>query len=273
MSADQTAAGPGRYIQANGIDIYYESYGSGAPLLLLHGGTGNLSMWSAHIPAFAQHFQVIAADSRGHGRTVNRADTLSYRLLAEDMRGLIEALELDKPAVCGYSDGGQVALEMAIRYPQVASAYVICAAAHRWTAAYEAWAKELGMQRQGVVDLDYVEQHHADLVGALRERQDTFQGPGYWKTYLRHISMMWLEPIHYTPDDLRQIAAPTLIVSGDRDDTFLPAELAVELYRRIPQAELGFLPGSDHDFPFTDAELFSQLTLNFLLRHRPSTEP
>jgi len=267
MIARHPTAPLGHYTHTNGISIYYESYGRGVPLLLLHGGTGNRSMWNPYIPTFAQHFHVVAPDSRGHGRTKNVADTLSYRLLADDMAALIQALQLEKPAVCGYSDGGQIALELAIHYPHLASAYVIAGAGHRWSEGYLAWAKALGMERQGVVDVDRVEQHHPDLIAALRERQDTFQGADYWKTYLRQISMLWLEPVHYTAEDLQHIAVPTLIVSGDRDETFLPVEIAGELYRRIPQAELAVLPGSGHDFPFEAVELFSQVTLNFLLRH------
>src|SRR5688572_30745522 len=107
------------------------------------------------------------------------------------MVALIQALGLDKPAICGYSDGGQIALEMAIHYPRLASAYVIAAASHRWTAAYHAWTQALGLAQPGVVDFNYIEQNQADLIADLRQRQDAFQGDGYWQTYLRHISMMW----------------------------------------------------------------------------------
>jgi len=159
-------------------------------------------MWTPYIPTFAQHFQVVAPDSRGHGRTKNPVDTLSYRLLADDMTALLQALKLERAAVWAYSDGGQIALELAIHYPHLASAYIIRGAAHRWSEGYLAWAKALGMEHPGVVDVDHVERHHPDLIAALRERQDAFQGPEYWKTYLRQISMLWLEPVHYTVEDL-----------------------------------------------------------------------
>ena len=99
-------------MQANGINIYVEQSGSGEPLLLLHAGTLNLNSWENHIPIFAQHYTVIAPDSRGHGRTKNPLDTMSYRMLADDMAAFIRALGLDRPLICGYSDGGQIGLEM-----------------------------------------------------------------------------------------------------------------------------------------------------------------
>jgi pimeloyl-ACP methyl ester carboxylesterase len=234
MATDQIAAQIGQYVQANGLSIYYEIHGDGSPLLLLHGGIVNLSMWTSHIPTFAQQFRVIALDSRGHGRTKNPADTLSYRLLADDVAAFIQALGLDQPAIRGYSDGGQIALELGMHYPHLASAYVIGGAAHRWTDSYFAWTKALGMERRGVVYLEHIEQNHAGLIATIRQHQDAFQGSEYWKIYLRQLSMMWLDPLQYTADDLQRLIAPTLLVGGDRDDTFLPAELAVELYRYHP---------------------------------------
>src|SRR2546425_8453815 len=109
MSTQVGSAPPGQYVQANGINIYYEQHGSGEPLLLLQGGVVSHSMWEKHIPIFAQHYTVMAPDSRGHGRTTNPLDTMSYRLLARDTTAFIRALSLDRPLVCGYLDAGQIA--------------------------------------------------------------------------------------------------------------------------------------------------------------------
>src|SRR5262245_12073144 len=99
----------GPYIHVNGMEMYYEECGSGPNLILLHGGTGTLHMWNAQLPYFARHFHVIAPDSRGHGKTNNPEGELSYRRMAEDVAVLIQTLGLNKPFVCGYSDGGQIA--------------------------------------------------------------------------------------------------------------------------------------------------------------------
>jgi pimeloyl-ACP methyl ester carboxylesterase len=138
----------GRYVRANGIDIYYEEYGSGEPLLLIHGGFVNHTMWEQHIPIFAQHFRVITPDSRGHGRTKSPIDTLSYRLFADDMAEFVQALGLRQPLVCGYSDGGQIILEMAMHHPRLAKAYVAGGTDYYFPEAFLRWLKEMGIESQ-----------------------------------------------------------------------------------------------------------------------------
>jgi pimeloyl-ACP methyl ester carboxylesterase len=268
MATSEPPVPSGRYIQCNGLSIFYEEYGSGKPLLLIHGGTVNHSMWVPHIPALARHFRVIAPDSRGHGRTKNPSDFMSYRLLADDMASFVQALELEQPSVCGFSDGGQIALEMGMRYPQLAHAYVICAATYRWPGAYCDLTKALGMEGPGVVNLEKLERDRPEFINRLKEQHDVFQGTDYWKTYLRQLSTMWLAPLNYTAEDLQKITAPTLILGGDHDDATLPVEDATALYRLIPQAELAIVPGADHFFPWAKIDIFTQLILDFLLRYQ-----
>jgi pimeloyl-ACP methyl ester carboxylesterase len=266
MSTQASSAQPGQYAKANGINIYYDQHGSGEPLLLLHGGVVSHSMWEKHIPIFAQHYTVIAPDSRGHGRTKNPLDTMSYRLLADDMAAFIRALGLDRPLVCGYSDGGQIALEMGMNYPQLAKAYVIGAASFKWTEPYFQFVKAFGMEGPGVVDFEQLERGAPWAVPMMRANHDEFQGHDYWKTYVTQLSKMWLAPLNYSSGELEKIGEPCLILVGDRDNLALPAEQAVELYRMIPHAELAIVPGADHGYPESKPELFTQLVLDFLLR-------
>ncbi len=91
-------------------------------------------MWQTHTPFFARHFRVIAPDSRGHGRANNPTGEFSYRLMADDVVALVQALGLTKPLICGYSDGGQTALEIGMRYPNLAAALVVGAAWYRSSA-------------------------------------------------------------------------------------------------------------------------------------------
>jgi pimeloyl-ACP methyl ester carboxylesterase len=84
----------GVYIEANGLEVYYEDYGEGEPLLLIHGGTATSQSWAAHLPAFTEHFEVFTPDSRGHGRTDNPTGELGYRVMADDAAALIDALGL-----------------------------------------------------------------------------------------------------------------------------------------------------------------------------------
>lgn len=259
-------------VRANNLDIYYETEGQGEPLLLIHGGTSNLSMWRQHIPRFAEHFQVIAPDSRGHGRTERGADAWSYRLMAEDMAALINVLGLQKPLVCGYSDGGQIALELAMNYPGLAKAYVVGGAAIEWQDKYFEALKSFGMVRPGEVDIEFLEKNQPELVQYLRDKHDMFQGQDYWKTYMADLSRLWLAPLHYSPADLARILDPILILLGDRDEGS-DVEQAVKMYRLIPNSELALVPGADHYFFQKKIDIYMQLTLDFLSRQSETTKP
>jgi pimeloyl-ACP methyl ester carboxylesterase len=123
----------GHFAHANGIEIYYVEAGQGEPLVLLHGGVvttnpiwaGAPVAYASHMTELAHHFRVIAPDTRGCGRTPNASgETIIYRLLADDVVALIDALGLDRPALCGFSDGGITAMVVGIRHPDAARAIV-----------------------------------------------------------------------------------------------------------------------------------------------------
>src|SRR5438876_3236848 len=115
----------GQYADVNGIKLYYEIHGTGAPLILLHGGLGAISMFGPNLPALAKGRQVIAVDLQGHGRTADIDRPLSPELMADDIAALIKHLKLERPDVMGYSLGGGVALQTAIRQPEVVSKHVV----------------------------------------------------------------------------------------------------------------------------------------------------
>ena len=123
----------GQYVRANGADIYYVEAGQGDPLLLLHGGFVSTSpVWAgvpvayvSHLATFAEHFRVIAPDTRGHGRTVNPGGgSIPYTQLADDIMALIAALGLEQPLICGFSDGATTATIVGIRNPDAVRAIV-----------------------------------------------------------------------------------------------------------------------------------------------------
>jgi pimeloyl-ACP methyl ester carboxylesterase len=152
---EHTETPHGHYIQANGLDIYYEEYGQGKPLLLIHAGTLTAQSWQPYLAAFAEHYRVITPDSRGHGRTANPLGTMSYRLFADDMAALVQALALQKPLICGYSDGGQVALEIGMHYPDLPQALLVGGAWFKFSEAYRAWVRAvLGDEQSPDVDTE-----------------------------------------------------------------------------------------------------------------------
>ena len=112
----------------NGAALHCEEHGDGAPLILIHGGLSSSAHWEPVVPELADGFRVITPDSRGHGRSTNPSGELSYALIADDIAALIAALGLQRPAVGGWSDGGQVTLELGARHPGVAGALIVGAA-------------------------------------------------------------------------------------------------------------------------------------------------
>jgi pimeloyl-ACP methyl ester carboxylesterase len=253
----------------NGLNIYFEEYGRGEPLVLVHGGTvAARKMWEKQIPVLSSHFRVIAPDSRGHGKTDNPAGQISYRLMADDAVGLIRALELANPLICGYSDGGQVCLEIGMNYPNAAMSLVVGAAVNHLSNDFLQSMREAGVESPGVVDLERFEKARPQLVSRLRELSAVY-GPDYWKTYVTQMSKVWLTPLNYTAEDYAKITVPTLILLGDKD-TGTPLEDAFEMYRLIPKAELAVLPGSDHYLVWSRPELFNNIVLDFLQRSKRS---
>jgi pimeloyl-ACP methyl ester carboxylesterase len=267
-SDDARVPSKGKYARVNGLRLYYEVHGEGEPLLLLHGGTATGRSWVSHLPAFGEHFRVFTPDSRGHGRTDNPAGELGYRLMAEDVAAYIDALGLRKPLVVGYSDGGQIALEMGLRYPGLAGALVLGGTQFRFSESYLGDARALlGVGDGEVEDVDpaKLEREQPDFVAYLREAHAHVYGPQYWKDYVRQIASLWLTPLRYASEDLAAITESVLVLVGDRDGAC--AEEVPELFGLLPDAELAVAPGSDHGFVETKSDLFDALALDFLLRH------
>src|SRR6202795_60810 len=138
MSSAETtqAQGTGEYAEVNGINLYYETHGTGRPLVLLHGGLGSGEMFGPVLPLLAESHQVIVPDLQGHGRTADIDRPLDIRLMAGDIAALIDHLRLDRTDVVGYSLGGGVALQTAVKYPAKVRRLVMASANVRPDAIY-----------------------------------------------------------------------------------------------------------------------------------------
>jgi pimeloyl-ACP methyl ester carboxylesterase len=263
-----TEASRGQYVEVDGARIYYEEQGSGEPLLLLHGGLMSSAAWGELIPLLATRFRIITPDSRGHGRSTNSTGRLSYGQLADDMVGLIAALGLRRPAVGGWSDGGQVALEIGVRYPHAARALVICGALFDFGEEYQgAMRQTFGMDATGAVE-------PAGIEAALGESTPWFRSmfagdDDAWRAFLRQSVTMWLDYPGLTEAELRGVTAPALVVIGDRDD-LVPIETATAMYRMLPRGELAVFPNTTHFLPRTHAAWFAATVREFLDRHMAS---
>jgi pimeloyl-ACP methyl ester carboxylesterase len=255
----------------NGVTLYHEEHGTGEPLVLIHGGPASSAMWEPLLPELVDGYRVITPDSRGHGRSTNPAGTLSYAQLADDVAALITALGLEKPVVGGYSDGGQVTLELGARHPDVARALIVGAAYPEFatTGIRETNRALLGADDAGIPDLAQFEANLGEFADLIKSWHPG--GDEQWRTLVRQTAPMWLEYEGLTRDDLRRIQAPTLIFAGDRDELY-PVDLLLALYRALPNAELAVCPHAEHATPVTPerAHEFAAAIREFSERHRSS---
>jgi len=212
----------------------------------------------SHMDALAEHFRVIAPDMRGHGMTVNPGGgPMSFAQLADDLLGLIDALHLDGPMLCGFSMGATVATIAAIRNPGAVRALVN-------DAGYDPFnpkAPSFTMLRQMLgggpdatkadapaLERFFAAQKMGDFFNRMKADHDGARGPGSWQSLITGIFDGATSSPGYTFEDLRKITAPTLILTGDRD-ICCSVEEAVTSYRMLSKGELAILPGHGHYIP------------------------
>ena len=252
----------GNFISANEIEIFYQEFGTGDPLVFLHGGMGSSQLARPTIKDLAKHYRVLAPDLRGHGQTINPLSNLSYQVMADDIAAFISAKNLNCPFVCGWSDGGQIAIELGMRYPGLASAYVISGAWKEFSNGYLQALANMGFEAPGQVDIETLTEVLPEALEKWKKSHFS-QGAEYWKELLHTISGLWLTPVVYKDVDFNLIDAPTLILLGDRDST-APLEQVIEMYRLIPHAELAIVPNAGHSL--ISSERYIEIVLDFFIR-------
>ncbi|MGE0601058.1 MAG: alpha/beta fold hydrolase [Dehalococcoidia bacterium] len=262
-----TEESPGRQVSVNGTTLYVEEYGVGQPLVLVHGGTWSLESWRPLIPSLAGNARVIVFDSRGHGRSTNPSDELSYELLADDTAGLIDALGLERPFVGGWSDGGQVALELELRHPGLARGLIAGGVMHDFRSPeFSGFVRGMFcMDAGGLVDCDAMEVQRPVVSGWMKSAHK--QSQVQWRKVAQQTAEMWLNYRKLTEDIVNRITIPTLVISGDRDG-FTPLSHTIDFYQWIAGAELAILPGRDHGGVLQQPLLFSATVADFMARHQ-----
>ena len=253
-------------IEVNGAALHWDEEGDGAPLILIHGGLSSGSQWKPVVPELADGLRVITPDSRGHGRSTNPPGELSYALLADDIAALIAVLDLQRPVVGGWSDGGQVALELGARHPGVAGALIVGAAHPDFEAGLrEAHRALLGADEAGVPDPAQLEEQLGEFAEEIKALHPG--GAEQWRALVRQTAPMWLDYEGLGPDELQTIQTPVLVLAGDRDE-LIPIDLSVSLYRALPEAELAICPRLSHDGPTPErAAVFASVIRDFAGRH------
>ena len=244
----------GRHILIDNTRIYYEEYGSGTTLLLLHGGTSSISTFSGVIPVLSSHFKIIAIDSPGHGRS-EQADSLSYQLMANYVSQLIDIMDFDSVYIIGHSDGGNTALLLAHDRPDKVKRIIVSGA----NSNIHGITKE-ALNLFESLDPQYVESQMQDWLTNYKEKSPQKDD---WKKFIIDEKKMLLEDTIISSSKLRNIQGRTLVVMGDRD-WYIKLEHGVSLYTEISGSELCVLPNTPHNPYNSKPELISEIALDFL---------
>jgi pimeloyl-ACP methyl ester carboxylesterase len=263
------AMGDGQYADVNGINLYYETHGSGRPMVLLHGGLGSGEMFGPVLPALAANHQVIVVDLQGHGRTADIDRPIDVRLMADDIAALIDHLGLDRPDLVGYSLGGGVALHTAAKYPAKVGRLVVASANIRPEAIYPEMREQ--QAQVGAAAAEFMKDTPMyQLYQRVAPRPEDFP------TLLDKIGASMARPFDFA-DEVRGLQMPTLVMCADAD--MAPPSHYVEIFSLLdggvrdggwmgegrPKGghALAILPGLTH-YNVSGSPLFAATTLAFL---------
>jgi pimeloyl-ACP methyl ester carboxylesterase len=265
--------GTGEYAEVNGINLYYETQGSGRPMILLHGGLGSGEMFGPILPTLAGRHQVIAVDLQGHGRTADIDRPIDIRFMADDIAALIDHLGLEKPDLVGYSLGGGVAFFTASKYPEKVGKLVMASANIR----RDAIPAEM-LAQQGQVNAAAAEFMKDTPMYQLYQR--VAPRPEDFGRLLDKIGESMSKDFDFS-EEVRGLQMPTLIVAADAD--MAPPSHYVEVFKLLdgglrdggwmgegrPKGghALAILPGLTH-YNLAVSPLFAAVALDFLDGHQ-----
>jgi pimeloyl-ACP methyl ester carboxylesterase len=222
------------YAHVNGQDVYYEVHGTGRPIVLLHGGLLTIELsFGAMLGPLAQTRQVIAIELQGHGHTADTDREFALDHLADDVVGVLDQLGIDTADFLGYSLGGLVSLQLAMRHPERAGRLAVLAV-HFRADGYRPGIFDMGSEL-APTEADFQAMHDAYVAVA--------PDPGGFEAFAAKASALPAN-LDWSADDLGSITAPALIVIGDRD--FVRVEHAAQMSELIPDAQLAVLPNTTH---------------------------
>ena len=241
----------GKFYNIRGFNMYAETYGSGQPLLIIHGNGGSISNFFNQIPYFSKNYKVIVADSRAQGKSADKGDSLSYEMMADDYAALLDAMKIDSALVIGWSDGGINGLLLAMRHPKKVKKLAVTGA--------NLWPDTTAV-------FDDVEQMVLPAYTMLKNKEiKTEKEKENWK-----LVRILVEEPHIALADLQKIAVPTLVIGGDHD-VIKPAHTLL-IAQNIPRSYLWILPGSGHSTPLVFKEEFNKKISDFFSKKYKTIE-
>lgn len=248
----------GKFIETNGVKLYYEIHGQGDPLLLLHGNTMTHDMWTPWLDDLSMIYKVITVDLRGHGKSTNPSNKFSHKEHALDIYGLLEELKIERFNAMGFSTGGMILLHMSTMQTDRIESLILIG-----TAPY--FSNET-RDKMSKLTYEYVSKNNPGWMGFMQNIQ-----PGGEKQ-IRNLLNVYVNDA-YTYDDmnftqpyLSTIKSNTLIIHGDKD-SFFPVEIPVFLHEAIPNSHLWIIPNFTHTTPQQGTvlgDLFIKTIIEFL---------
>jgi len=237
------------YVENNGARIWYATYGSGPPVILLHGGLGHSGNWGYQVPALVRNgYRVVLIDSRGHGRSTRDARPFTYQLMASDVSAVMDTLNLEKAGLVGWSDGACTALILASKAPtRVAGVFFFAC----------------NMDPSGTKEFEFTPIIGRCISRHMKDYAQLSATPDQFKEFSEAVGLMQKTQPNYSANDLAVISVQVAIVHSEHDE-FIKREHAEYLARSIPNAEFIDLPGVSHFAPLQRPEQFNAAMLAFL---------
>jgi pimeloyl-ACP methyl ester carboxylesterase len=237
------------YAENQGARIWYASYGSGVPVIFLHGGLGHAGNWAYQVPALVEHgYQAIVIDSRGHGRSTRDVQPFSYELMASDTLAVMDALKIEKAGFIGWSDGACIALILADTFPARAVGVFFFAC---------------NMDPSGTKEFEFTPIIERCINRHMKDYAALSSTPDQFNQFSDAVGLMQKTQPNYSAEDLARIRVPVVIVQSEHDE-FIKREHAEYLVRSIPNAELIELSGVSHFAPLQRPGKFNEVMLSFL---------
>ena len=229
----------GKYIPIDDVKLYYEVYGEGEPLLLLHGNGSSIESFSNQIPALSSKYKVYVIDSRAQGRSTDSTQELSYKLMADDIASFIKTLSLSSVNIVGWSDGGNIGIELAFAYPELLNKVVTIGANYNHE-NFLAEVDRFEMEKDDpliVKTADWVRLNHNSL-----ERLSS--NPAKLPIIRKKLAKLMEKYPNFTADSLKKIQTPFLVIASDHD--IITIDHTVSLYKHLPNAYLFIVPNASH---------------------------
>jgi pimeloyl-ACP methyl ester carboxylesterase len=242
------------YVSVGELDLYCERHGHGAPLVLLHGAMGTIeSCFAGLLPGLAQHFEVVAVELQGHGRTRDVARPLTYEGMAGDTAAVLAASGIERAHFVGYSMGGAVALQLALDRPELVDHLVFAGGAAFDTS---------GVQPELLERFESFDPHELDGTRWHEAYRQVAPNPDAWISLVLKVNQLDRAGMSWPRERLAALEIPTLLIIGDSD--IVRPEHTVEMFRLLPRAQLAVLPGTSHEGMLDRVQWLSSMIVAFL---------